>query len=124
MRSTKESDIWVFSPLFLIAMGFAVTLRLLEIYLSVTTTLNGLATMWRAPAIGDLSIADFACLVACAFVIVAILDVLQSPKMIGRWMALGFCMLLAGYAASIYYFTETMIDFGFPVESWQNFSEQ
>jgi hypothetical protein len=124
MRSTNESDIWVFSPLFLAAIGFAVTLRLLEVYLSVTTTLSGLATVWRGAAIGDWGIADIACLVACAFVIVAILDVLQSPKMIGRWMVLGFCMLLAVYAASIFHFTETMIDFGFPVESWRNFPEQ
>jgi hypothetical protein len=119
-RSTNESDIWVFSPLFLAAIGFAVTLRLLEVYLSVTTTLSGLATMWRGDAIGDLGMADSACLVASAFVIVAILDVLQSPKQIGRWMALGFCMLLAVYAASIYHFTEAMIDHGFPVESWES----
>ena len=124
MRSTNESEIWVLSPLFLAAIGFAVTLRLLEIYLSVTTTLSGLATTWRGAALGHWGIADFACLVACAFVIVAILDVLQSPKMIGRWMALGFCILLAVYAASIYHFTETMIDLGFPVESWHKFSDQ
>ena len=123
MRNTNESDIWVFSPLFLTAVGFAVTLRLLEVYLSVTTTVSGLATIWRGAAIGDLGIADFACLVACAFVIVAILDVLQSPKVIGRWMALGFCIPLAVYAASIYHFTDTMIDLGFPVESWESFSE-
>jgi hypothetical protein len=122
VRSTDKSDIWVFSPLFLAAIGFAVTLRLLEVYLSVTTTLSGLATMWRGAVIGDWGMADFACLVASAFVIVAILDVVQSPKMIGRWMALGFCMLLAVYAASIYDFTETMIDLGVPIESWESHS--
>ncbi len=80
--------------------------------------------MWRGAVIGDLGIADLACLVACAFVIVAILDVLQSPKMIGRWMALGFCMLLAVYTASIYHFTESLIDLGFPIESWKSHSDK
>jgi hypothetical protein len=124
MRSTNEFDIWVFSPLFLAATGFAATLRLLEVYLSATTTVSGLVTIWRGAAIGDLGIADFVCLVAFAFVIVAILDVLQCPRMIGRWMTLGFCVLLAVYAATIYHFTEKMIDLGFPVEPWKNFSEQ
>jgi len=93
------------------------TLRLLEVYISVTTTLPGLVTTWRGATIGELGVADLACLVACAFVIVAILDALRSPKDIGVWMALGFCMLLAVYAGSIHHFTETLIDHGFPVES-------
>ncbi len=105
-------------------MGFAVTLRLLDVYLSMTTTLSGLATIWRGATIGGLGITDFASLVACAFVIIAILNVLRSPKVIGNWMALGFCMLLSVYVASIYHFTETMINLGFPVESWKNFSAQ
>jgi hypothetical protein len=124
MRSKSEAGTWVFSPLFIAAVGFGVTLRVLEIYLSMTTTVPGLVTMWRGATIGELGIADLACVVACIFVIVAILEALQSPKRIGGWMALGFCILLVVYAAGIYQFTKNMVDLGFPVESLNSFSEK
>lgn len=115
-RSETKHQTWVFSPLFLTAIAYAVVLRLVEIYLSVTTTMSGLPGVWRDHVIGGFGLLNIVFLTAFAFIAVAILDALRSPKTVRGWMALVFCALLAVYALGIHAFTEAIIGLGLPFD--------
>lgn len=105
MRKSDHDDdrnsIWGFTSLFTTAVVYGALLRILDVFILVTSTDNGYATFWLEPAIGFLSLGDLILSTALFFLGLAIYELIGKFRSFRNWITLVTCLLLVVYALTL-----------------------
>jgi hypothetical protein len=111
--STMDSNTMV--PLlgvFVSAIVFGVVLRILEVFIMTSSTVEGLVDIWLGRRIGPFGIGDIVLGCGILFLLLSILNVITDPRSLSVWMTLAFCVILFCYTYGLRYLPEGILSFG------------
>lgn len=97
-----------FPSVFVSAIVFAGVLRLLDVFILLSTTPDGFTDLWLGRRMLPFSIGDIVLACGALFLLLSLFGVVRNPRSLAAWMTLGFCLLLMCYTAGLRFFPEAL----------------
>jgi hypothetical protein len=97
LEDETQGSVWGFSPLFITVVIYAAIIRLLDIYIIVTSLLVGYLQFWLDPVIGFLSFGDIILTTALLFFGLSIYELKGKFRSLARWLTMMTTLLLVLY---------------------------
>jgi hypothetical protein len=92
-----QNSVWGFSSLFISVVVYAGIIRILDIYILMTSTLGGYLQFWLDPVVGVLSFGDLILSTALVFFGLSIYEMKGKFRSLSRWITMMTCLLLVLY---------------------------
>ena len=98
-----------FPCLFVSAIVFGGVLRLLELYIMTSSTLEGFLDIWLGRRLGPFGLGDIVVGCGILFLLLSVFEVVTEPRSLASWMTLGFCLILMCYVVGLRYLPEGLL---------------
>lgn len=94
---------------FVSAIVFGGVLRLLEVFIMASSTLEGFLDIWLGRRFGPFGMGDIVLGCGILFLLLSVFGVVTDPRSLAARMSLGFCLILMCYTTGLRYFPEGLL---------------